>query len=154
MHSVAFICTANVCRSVMAHAILAAEVARRALPIRVTSAGIYDFNGTPPAENAWVTCLQHQTPVPKLESTFVGSLDLSSIDHFLTMERHHAEVLTVTYQINRERVALLSNYDPKGRGPDIADPMNQGIVAFEQCYLLLQDCIKHYLDALVLPDRG
>ena len=49
---------------------------------------------------------------------------------------------------------VLSSYDSKGRGPDIADPMNQGIVAFEQCYLQLQDCIKQYLDALVLPDRG
>ena len=153
MHSVAFICTANVCRSVMAHAILAAEVVRRSLPIRVTSAGIYDFKGTPPADNAWVTCLQHQTPVPKLESTFVGSLDLSSIDHFLVMERQHAEVLTGTFQIDRERVALLSSYDPRGCVPDIADPMNQGIVAFEQCYQRLEDCIKHYLDALVLPDR-
>lgn len=148
MHSVAFICTANVCRSVMAHAILAAEVARRSLAIQVFSAGIYDFKGTPPADSAWITCLQHQTPVVKMESTFIRDLDLSGIDQFLVMEQHHVDVLAAEFGIDPSRIALLGSYDPKKRGLEIADPMNQGIVEFEHCYARIRDCIHKHLDDL------
>lgn len=151
MHTVAFICTANVCRSSMAHAILAAEVARRNLPMRVYSAGIMDFRAAPPADNAWITCLQHKTPLQKMESTYVGQLDLAGIHHFLVMERRHAEVLIRAHKIAPERIAMLSSYDPLKGTIEIADPTNGGIVAFEECYQMLQSCIKTYLASLSLP---
>jgi protein-tyrosine phosphatase len=148
MLSVAFICTANVCRSVMAHAILAAEIRRRNLPMRVYSAGIRDFKGAAPADNAWITCLQHNTPVPKMESTFAGHLELSAIDHFLVMEQMHAKTLISSHDIPENKIAMLSSYDPQKKAREITDPMNQGIVAFEECYGLIQKCIDKYLDSM------
>src|ERR1044072_7998430 len=91
MPSVAFICTANRCRSIMAHAILVAEARKRSLAIDVYSAGIRDFSDQPPLDETSSTCLHFNTPPPKLRPTWVGELPLRSIDRFLVMEQFHAE---------------------------------------------------------------
>jgi len=78
LHKLAFICSANMCRSPMAHAILAAEAQRRGLPINVFSAGTWNFEGDMAAIDARLTCERHKTPMPKLLSTPLRKLDLSN----------------------------------------------------------------------------
>lgn len=146
MPSIAILCTANVCRSVMAHAIFEAEAARRALPVAVYSAGIADFTGTCPADAAWLTCLRHGTPISKPGSTFVRDLDLSDTVRIFTMEPFHREALASLRPEISAPVSLLGEFDPKQRGATIHDPMHQGLPAFESCYARLRDCIRHYLD--------
>jgi protein-tyrosine-phosphatase len=146
MDTIAFICTANVCRSVMAHAICVAETARRSLPIEVYSAGMLDLSGTPPDKTVLMTCLQRQTPIPKGNSAFVRDLPLESINRFFVMERQHAEALAADYGILRSRIAFLGEFDPQQRGDEIPDPMKQGIDAFERCYSRIRECVFSYLD--------
>ena len=154
MQSVALICTANICRSVMAHAILAAEIKRRDLALSVCSAGIWDSKGAPPALSVWTTCLQHQTPVPKMESTFIEQLDLANMDYFLVMEAIHARALITALGIPESKVSMLSSYDPSGKAKEITDPMSNGMTTVEQCYLLIQDCLQGFLRRLghIKPD--
>ena len=62
------------------------------------------------------------------------------------MERQHLECLVADYGVSPERISLLDSFDPKRRGDEIEDPMNQGSVVFDRCYTLIRDCIIHYLD--------
>jgi protein-tyrosine phosphatase len=146
MVSVALICTANRCRSVMAHAIFVAEAASRGLSVEVYSAGVYDFTDQPPIDDTIATCLKHNTPLVK-EPTWVRDLPLDSIDRFLVMEQHHAEVLTREFGVSPERVSLLGEFDPHGRGSEIEDPFNRGSLVYDQSYEQIRDCIVNYLDA-------
>jgi len=146
MFSIAFICTANVCRSVMAHAICAAEVAKRGWNIELYSGGVMDFSGTPAYQYAWMSCCQHGTPLAKEGSTFVGALPLPTINRFLVMEERHAEELVAGHGIDRARITLLASFDPEGGGPEIDDPITQGSLATERCYLRLRRCVTNYLD--------
>jgi len=130
----------------MAHAILESEVARRSLPIKVYSAGVSDFTDTCPADAAWITCLQHGTPISKFSATFVRDLDLSRTVRIFIMEPAHHEVLASLRPDISAPVTLLGQFDPKQRGTTIEDPMNQRVLAFERCYSRLRDCINHYLD--------
>lgn len=145
MISVALICTANRCRSVMAHAIFVAEAARRELSFQVYSAGVYDFTDQPPIADTIATCLKHNTPLVK-DPTWVRDLPLASIDRFLVMEQHHADVLTREFGISPERVSLLGEFDPHGRGSEIADPFNRGGLVYDDSYEQIRDCIVNYLD--------
>src|SRR5437660_10804211 len=111
MASVALICTANRCRSVMAHAILIAEARKRSLAVEVYSAGVFDFSDAPPLVETSTTCLQHNTPPPKETPTWVGQLPLDSINRFLVMDQDHADVLTSEYGISRDRLILLGTFD-------------------------------------------
>lgn len=146
MTSVALICTANRCRSLMAHAIFVAEARRRSLAVEVYSAGILDFSDVPPLIETARTCLHYDTPPPNKAPTWIRELPLDSINRFLVMERNHADVLRSEYRIPSSRVSLLGNFDPQRRGLEIADPFGRGKVAYESSYELIRDCIIGYLD--------
>ena len=147
MVSVALICTANRCRSVMAHAILVAEAERRQLPIDVHSAGVFDFRGAPPIRETTNTCQLNNTPAPEEIATWVGDLPLRSISCFLVMEQLHADVLIHEYGISPKRVRLLGKFDPHNRGREIDDPFGHSDAVYQQSYELIRDCIVNYLDS-------
>jgi len=151
---IAFICTANVCRSVMAQAILERVSRTRDLEIEVTSAGVRDFTGTPPADNAWLTCLQKNTSISKMESLFVGKLDLDSIDRFLAMEQVHKDVLMASYGVDESRIQLLGVFDGMCDEPEIEDPINKPKVAFQDCFNRIERCIEGFLARIETSEPG
>jgi len=130
----------------MAHAIFVDEVRKRSLAVTVYSAGVYDFSDAPPVMDTSNICRQHNTPAPEKAPTWAGQLPLDSIDRFLVMEQHHAEVLTREFAVPPERVSLLGAFDPHQRGAEISDPFGQGSRVYESSYQLIRDCIIGYLD--------
>ncbi|HKP39009.1 MAG TPA: hypothetical protein VJT71_19275 [Pyrinomonadaceae bacterium] len=147
MTAIAFICTANRCRSLMAHAILVNEARKRSLNIEVYSAGVIDFSDQPPLEKTLKTCLHFNTQAPKTTPTFVLSLPLDAINLFLAMERHHADSLTREFGISASRVSLLGSFDPRKRGDEISDPFfSYDEMVYRRSYELIRDCIVGYLD--------
>ena len=146
MFSIAFICTANVCRSVMAHAICVPEIIRRGWRVQVYSGGTVDLTGTPPAIPAWFVCCQNNTPPQKDASTFVRDLPLEAIDRFFVMEREHVKILVEDHRVPSARVSLLGSFDPKSENDEIEDPINKGSIEFSRCYARIRRCIMHYLD--------
>ena len=131
----------------MAHAIFIAEAARRQLSVETYSAGVYDFRDLPPVSETTATCLQHNTPPAKEESTWVRDLPLGSIDRFLVMEQHHAEALVWEFGVSPERISLLGEFDPQNRGREIADPIGKSSQAYEECYRRIQECLVNYLES-------
>src|ERR1700694_298988 len=146
MASVALICTANRCRSVMAHAILVAEARKRSLAVTVYSAGVFDFSDAPRLVETANTCWQHHTPPPEKAPTWVGQLPLDSINRFLVMEQDHADALTKEFGVSAKRISLLGTFDPQQRGAEIADPFGHDSLVYERSYKLIRDCIVGYLD--------
>jgi protein-tyrosine-phosphatase len=131
----------------MAHAIFLAEVKKRSLAIDVYSAGVYDFSKEPPLQETSVTCLHYNTPPPKETPTWVPQLPLKSINRFLVMEHHHADMLVSKFGISSDRISLLGVFDPQQRGAEIDDPFSHGSVVYRRQYELIRDCIVGYLDA-------
>ena len=147
MVSVALICTANRCRSIMAHAILTDEVSKRSLDIDVYSAGILDFSDQPPLDETSRTCVYFKTHPPKRTPTWVGQLPLDSINRFLVMEQNHADALENQFGISADRIALLGSFDPKRRGAEIPDPFfSFSDEVYRSSYCLIRDCIIEYLE--------
>jgi len=144
---VAFICSANLCRSMMAHAILAAETKRRKLAVKILSAGMYDFEGTPAVHDAKLCCERHGTPLVNLVSTYFRSIDLAAATRIMAMTKQHAEMLSQEVPVVSDRIRLLGEFDPQKRGDEIADPLGQSAIVFDACYERLRDCINQYLDS-------
>jgi protein-tyrosine phosphatase len=147
MVSVALVCTANRCRSIMAHAIIAAEADRRSLRLKIYSAGIIDFSDQPPLIETSRTCLLYNTPPPKDRPTWVAKLPLGSIDRFLVMEQIHADALLDQFGVSADRVDLLGNFDPQRRGAEIPDPFfSYSEAVYQSAYRRIRDCIIGYLE--------
>src|SRR5262245_39837423 len=119
MVAIALICTANRCRSIMAHAIMVDECNKRSLDIDIYSAGILDFSDQPPLDETAECWLYYKTPPPKPTPTWVGQLPLDSIDRFLVMEQNHSDALRHQFGIPADRISLLGSFDPKQRGAEI-----------------------------------
>jgi len=130
----------------MAHAIFVDEASKRSLAVTVYSAGVYDFSDASPLMETSNTCLKHNTPAPEKAPTWAGQLPLDSIDRFLVMEQHHADVLTREFGVSPERVSLLGTFDPHQRGAEISDPFGEGSRVYERSYQLIRDCIVGYLE--------
>jgi len=77
----------------MAHAICAAELARRGLNITVLSAGLADLDGMLIDEQARQICLAHRTWLPKFAATFIDKVDLTAVVRAFVMERRHIPLL-------------------------------------------------------------
>lgn len=147
MISIALICTANRCRSVMAHAILVDEAQKRSLPINIYSAGVLDFSDQPPLTETSSTCLHYNTPPPKQTPTWAAQLPLASIDRFLVMEQNHAEALQNQFGVSPDRIKLLGTFDPKHRGAEISDPFfSYSEQVYRRSYQLIRECIIGYLE--------
>ena len=147
MFSVALICSANRCRSIMAHAILCDEALKRVLAIDIFSAGTLDFSDQPALVETSRTCLHYHTPVPKETPTWVAQLPLASIDRFLVMEQRHADALRDQFGVSPDRISLLGTFDPKRRGAEIDDPFfSYSEEVYRSSYRRIRDCIVGYLD--------
>lgn len=148
MAAIALICTANRCRSIMAHAIFVDEARKRSLDVDVYSAGVIDFSDQPLVDLTSRTCLHYKTPSPKESPTFVGQLPLDTIKRFLVMEIGHAEALEKEFGISPDRISLLGTFDPRKRGAEIDDPFySYSDVVYQRSYERIRDCINGYLDA-------
>lgn len=145
-HSIAFICSANLCRSPIAHAICVAETRKRGLGVHVLSAGINDFEGALAVREARLVCEKRLTPMPKFVATHVSHVDLDVAKRVFVMERAHVEPL-VAHGIAPGRISLIGEFDPRRRGIEIDDPIGKSAEAFEECYDRLRDCIVHYLES-------
>ena len=148
MFSVALICTANRCRSIMAHAILSDEALKRSLAIDIFSAGTLDFSDQPALVETSRTCLHYHTPVPKETPTWVAQLPLGSIDRFLVMEQSHADALRDQFGVSPDRISLLGTFDPKRRGAEIDDPFfSYSEEVYRSSYRRIRDCLVAYLES-------
>jgi protein-tyrosine-phosphatase len=125
---------------------MVAEVEKRALPVEVYSAGVLDFSDEPPVDDTLRTCLDHNTPAPKIQPTWAHDLPLNSINRFLVMENYHADRLINEFGVAADRVSLLGDFDPQDRGSEIDDPFGRGEAIYKRSYLRIRDCIINYLD--------
>jgi len=89
------ICTANVCRSPMAAALLRSRVERDQLELDVVSAGL--MGGGRRADPAAVRAMDRRgIDLDPHRSTQVSAIDLAALDLILTMERDQAREIVVT----------------------------------------------------------
>lgn len=147
MMTIAFICTANMCRSVMAQTICQAEAENRHRTLEILAGGTMNMTGCRPVEEVYETCALHGTPPRKEASTFVADLPLTEIDRFLVMDQRHATDLMERHGVAAERISLLGSFDPEPGAPvAIADPIGQDLAAFEACYVRLRRCIAEFLE--------
>lgn len=139
MHTVLFVCTANICRSPMAMGLLRQKVGF-ADDWRIESAGTWSISGEPPAWNSLLVLAQRGIDIRDHRSRPVSRDLLKEFQLILVMEAGHKEALRVEFPEVADRVYLLS--EMVGNSYDIPDPMGFSLQSFEETLRELE----HILD--------
>ena len=92
--AVLVVCTANICRSPMAEALLRYRAAEASVPIVVSSAGFL-FDGEPAASDAIAAMSELGIDISAHRSRIVGPEMVRAVDLIITMERTHARSLVL-----------------------------------------------------------
>jgi protein-tyrosine phosphatase len=108
------LCTANVCRSVMAEALLSADLAVRGVPAVVSSAGMLTEGQPPPAEVLAVMAARG-CDVTRHRSRLVSAADLARADLVIGMAREHVRHAAVLLPDSWPRAFTLTELVGRGR---------------------------------------
>lgn len=160
MQKVLMVCTGNICRSVMAHAVLEQLYERvkdsAALPFEllVDSAGISDEeHGNPPDYRAAQVLTRHGWSVPQHRARQISTADLQQFSLILAMTSGHYRALErLARQLGQDRqhIHYYREYDPQASPGDleVPDPWYGSITDFEDTLAVIERTTPQLLAAL------
>ncbi len=144
IRTVAVVCTGNTCRSPMAE-----QVFRHHVPgVEFASAGVMPADLHGPAHPQAVRALRAAGYATTPAHVCRGLSDrVIYADLVLVAEHHHRRVFT---RLGRpeSRVLMVSEFDPRSRGEDVADPFGAPDDAFAAVVSLLERCVPDLRSAV------
>jgi protein-tyrosine-phosphatase len=154
MPAVLIVCTANICRSPMAEAILKKLVSERpdADQWHIESAGTWAEYGRAPAYLSKYVMEQMGMDISEHQSKPVTLRLLVNFDLILTMEREHKNWLGSQYKEFAGRTYLISEL--VGDVADISDPIGGELFEYQQTAFLLQRILSDGLDRIYQLANG
>ena len=137
---VTFVCTGNICRSVMAEKMFADQLRGRGLgdAVRVTSAGTGDWHVGAGADERATQVLHAHRHSTGHTAAQVGTDHLAA-DLVVAMARNHLRMLR-HLGVDEDRVRMLRSFDPRcgAHAPDVEDPYYGDVDDFEKVFAVIE----------------
>jgi len=149
-YHLAFVCTANICRSPMAAGWARAYAARREWPVEVRSGGVMGLIGHPADPLAVKVMAEVGVDLSEHRSVGVEQELMDWADHVLVMEMRHASTLRRRFPEHEGKVLMLGNF---GGLVEIPDPVGGWRWRFRKSRDQLSRCVTTFMDQLP-PPRG
>ena len=142
-YAVLFVCTGNICRSPTAHGVLAQQLERAGLGVRVrvASAGTHGYHrGEPPDERSQAHAARRGYDLSSLRARQLVPEDFSSFDLILAIDRGHMELLGERCPPSlQHRLQRFTSWCRRHRAHDVPDPYYGGADGFEHVLDLVED---------------
>jgi protein-tyrosine-phosphatase len=153
--SVLFVCTANICRSPMAMALMRARLERLEEDWKdwlVESAGTWTVGGVPASSMSQKSMARRGLSLMGHLSRPVTEALLQKFNLILTMESGHKEALCVEFPSIAPRIFLLS--EMAGEEAPIDDPYGGNIQDFEQAIRDIDNYLEVGWSKIIMLARG
>jgi protein-tyrosine-phosphatase len=131
MPKIMMVCTANICRSPLAAALLRQKLDEAGYTDwEVTSAGTWAEWKRSASTNSVVVAEQYGLDITDHQATMVSAENLAPVDLALCMTAHHSEALRAEFRTQAYKIYMLS--EMVERRYDIGDPYGQSLAAYER----------------------
>ena len=150
-----FVCFGNLMRSPMAEAMFRKSVASASLPdIQTTSAGLHAVPGTPAHPWALTASAELGLPLEGHQARLLTADMVSAANVIFAMDFQNKAELLAQYPESKDKILMLSAYAPGAqRCREIPDPYFGNLSTTQQCYGVLEKCVKNLTAALVSDER-
>jgi len=149
MKTIVFVCTANICRSPMAAALMRKRLAALGLSdqVEVQSAGVWARAGSRASEGSTTVLARQGISLSDHRSQPMTAQLLEQADIVLVMEEEHRRSLFYLEPKHLRKVFLLT--EMVGRSKDIADPYGGPIEGYVRTAAQLDDLIADGLPMIL-----
>lgn len=148
MANILIVCTANICRSPVAAALLSDRLRRQGLPDwRVRSAGTWAMEPRGASRYSIEVARREGLDLSRHRATMIDERHLTDADLVLTMEVGHAEALRAEFPQQAHKVYMLA--EMVGHTYNIADPYGGPLEEYERMYEGLAEVIDNGLDRII-----
>jgi len=151
MPHILIVCTANICRSPVAEALIRQQLSERGLTPEsgwtVASAGTWAVLSRPPAKFSQQLAAERGLKISDRLSMMVDAEMIADADLILCMEKGHKEALQAEFPGDAGKVHLLSELID--RNYSISDPYGQNIDAYRIMMGEFDNILEEGVDKLV-----
>jgi len=148
MTHILIICTANICRSPVAEALLCDRLEKRGLEDwTVSSAGTWAMVKRGASENSVKVMSEYGLDIEDHEARMVEEAYLLDADLVLCMEAGHAEALRAEFPDQADKVYMIS--EMSGKSYSVSDPYGQPLVSYQRMAAELAGIIDSGMDRIV-----
>lgn len=116
---IAFVCTGNTCRSVMAEGIFNKLAKEKGKKVRAESFGISAVDGISASKNALEACKEIGVDISNKTSHSLRNTDLTRYSMFYCMTENHYNVLRNIINIPESKLRIMNIADPYGFPIDV-----------------------------------
>ncbi len=151
-----FVCTGNICRSPMAHAVMQHKVSERNLDsvIEIESSGTTAFHIGEDIDPRAQKELRRNAITFDHSARDLTANDLQNYDLILTMDRsNYREVMRMAKGPVKEKVRMFRDFDPAGSG-EVPDPYYGGKNGFRSVYEMIDRTTDAILDYAISEETA
>lgn len=153
MRSILFVCTANICRSPTAAAVMRRYLGRKGAETQfeVASAGTHDYHaGKPPFPMAVQVAKDKGIDLTGHIARRISPNDFDHYDMILAMDRGNiARLRQVAPTRAKQKIELLLEYGDDFHGEDVPDPYGGELRDFERALIMIKDGCRGLVQLLV-----
>ena len=149
--SILMVCTANICRSPIAHGLMRHLLDLKGLNnlVTVESAGTHIIQkGLSPDVRAQQVAGQHGIDLSDLRSRNIRHKDFSAFDSILVMDNENYHILQqICPEEHRHKISLIMEFASQSDELEVPDPYFSNIAGFERVFSMLEmameDVVEH-----------
>jgi protein-tyrosine-phosphatase len=146
-YNLLFVCTGNTCRSPMAAAVAAAELARRGWShVRVASAGVAASPDAPASEHAITVVREDGLDISGHRARLISPDLLAWADLAVAMSPSHVGALAELGAAHKS--ALITDFLDDGDSRGVVDPFGGPLEDYRRTYAVLATAVARLLDRL------